>query len=73
MTDKTIAREIFRKFKNKGLSLTADASRALERILSKEDDSREGLDTVVNEIMFRIQKRESKKSHLPILKPCCIS
>ena len=58
-------RIVFRAFKKKGLSLTADASRAIGKVLTADDapeDFESSLDRLLDEIKDRIEKKEIKSS-----------
>ena len=53
-----INREIFKAFKARGLSLRADASKALQRVLIHEDDAQAALSSVLEAIKERIEKKD---------------
>jgi hypothetical protein len=59
-------RAIFRAFKSKGLTLTADASRALCKILISETDWEDTLNNILDEIKERIEKRDIKSSVIDV-------
>lgn len=62
-------RQLFKVFKSKGLSLTSEASKILERHLLYGDGSgaQEELVSIMDEIGNRIVRRESKSSNTNIL------
>ena len=53
-----IDRIIFRAFKTKGLSVSADASRALSSVLAKENNPEGSLSLILDEIRQRIEDRK---------------
>ena len=53
-----INREIFKAFKTRGLSLKADASKALSSILSREEDILGSLNDILAEVRERVDKHE---------------
>lgn len=58
-------RIVFRAFKKRGLSLTADATRAIGKVLTAEDapeDLEASLERLLDEIKDRIEKKEIKSS-----------
>ena len=57
-----VQREIFKSFKSRGLSLRADASKALLRVLLQEDDIQDSLNIILAEIKDRIEKKDIKSS-----------
>jgi DNA polymerases epsilon N terminal len=59
-------RTVLRAFKLRGLSLSGDASRALSRVLSAEEDPNGSLERVLDEIKERIEKREIKSSLIDV-------
>lgn len=59
-------RSILRSFKLKGLSLSGDASRALSRVLSIEEDPTGSLERILVEIKERIEKREINSSLIDV-------
>lgn len=59
-------RAIFRAFKNKGLSLSAEASKALVSVLSKEADKDGSLGVILDAINERIEKREIRTSVIDV-------
>ena len=59
-------RAILRAFKSKGLSLSGDASRALNRVLTVEDDPSGSLDRILEEVKERIEKRDIKSSLIDV-------
>ena len=59
-------RSILRSFKLKGLSLSGDASRALSRVLSIEEDPTGSLERILDEIKERIEKREINSSLIDV-------
>jgi hypothetical protein len=54
----SINREIFKAFKARGLSLQADASKAILSVLLKENDKEGSLKVILSEIKDRIEKKE---------------
>jgi len=58
------SREIFRKFKSRGLVIKTDASKELQRLLHEETESSKSFDhslnAIIEEIQSRIEKRLSK-------------
>ena len=62
----TMDRSILRSFKLKGLSLSGDASRALSRVLSIEEDPTGSLERILDEIKERIEKREINSSLIDV-------
>lgn len=61
-----LSRQIFKAFKSKGLVLSADASRALTRVLVAEPDIPGSLELVLTEIRSRIEKREIASSVIDV-------
>jgi hypothetical protein len=59
-------RTIFRAFKAKGLSISADACRALGNVLQREDNVQGSLDVILLEVIERIEKREIKSSVIDV-------
>ena len=57
-----VQREIFKSFKSRGLSLRADASKALLRVLLQEEDIQDSLNIILAEIKDRIEKKDIKSS-----------
>jgi DNA polymerase epsilon subunit 2 len=53
-------RTVFRAFKSKGLTVSADATRALVSVISKENNPDESLGAILDAIKERIEKREIK-------------
>ena len=62
MDPSSINREVFKAFKIRGLSLQADASKALNSVLSREDDPLGSLNLILGEIKDRIEKRDIKNA-----------
>lgn len=60
MDQQQINREIFKAFKSRGLSLRADASKALARVLLQEEDLSGSLQMILGEIKDRIEKKDIK-------------
>lgn len=56
----SILQKIYTQFKRRGLSITADASKALDRILKSESDVDGILAELLDHVSDRIEKRESK-------------
>lgn len=61
-----ISREIFKAFKSRGLSLKADASKALMSILLREEDVSKCLSFILSEIKDRIEKKEIKDAMIDL-------
>jgi hypothetical protein len=59
-------RTVFRAFKKKGLTLSADASRAVSKVLLVEEDVEGSLERILDEIKERIEKREIKSSVIDV-------
>ena len=59
-------RAIFRAFKSKGLTVSADASRALIIVITKENDPDNSLALILDEVKERIEKREIKSSVIDV-------
>lgn len=59
-------RELFRAFKAKGLSLSADASRALCSVLAREVDKHGSLQLILQDVMQRIEKREIRSTLIDV-------
>lgn len=56
------SRTIFRSFKSKGLSISADATRALESVLSREEDFDGTLQRILAELKDRIEKQDVRST-----------
>ena len=59
-------REIFKRFKNRGWSITSAAIKGLMSVLNKEEDSSKVFDDVVSEISERMDKREATSSVISV-------
>ena len=57
-----VQRDIFKSFKSRGLSLRADASKALLRVLLQEEDIQSSLTMILTEIKDRVEKKDIKSS-----------
>ena len=60
--DRDRDRLVFRAFKKKGLTLSADASRAISRVLAGEESAESSLEQILDEIKDRIEKKEITSS-----------
>lgn len=61
-----LSKQIFKAFKSKGLSITAQASKAVNEVLSQEQEPENALYLVLDEIRDRIEKREIKSSVIDV-------
>ena len=63
------SRLIFKAFKTRSLSLTVEATQALESVLAREDDIEGSLKLILDELKDRIDKREGKLESFLINSP----
>jgi hypothetical protein len=61
-----LSKQIFKAFKSKGLTITAQASKAVNQVLSQEQEPESALYLVLDEIRDRIEKREIKSSVIDV-------
>jgi len=66
MDPKAMEREIFKRFKSRGWSITTAAIKGLMSVLGKEDDVAKVFDDVVGEISERLDKREVSSSVISV-------
>jgi hypothetical protein len=63
---KALERDIFKRFKNRGWSITSAAIKGLLSVLQKEVDMAKVFEDVVSEITERMDKREVKSSVITV-------